>query len=222
MKRIKGLISVFTSALVLSAFPFTCSADETASISIGENMECAPGQFISMDIDVKAGNDFESAEFIYSYNNSDIEIKEVYSAVPNLSIAYNNFQDDGYIKICVYSNNGEPIPDGKIVGVKFVLPEQEGEYTFGLTADVFATCQKGMAKVEDITAVYSAFQKLGDANGDNTLNVRDAAFISRLLAAPDKENNTPPAWADFTGDGVVNVRDAAAIARMIACSGKTN
>lgn len=219
MKRTKRLISVFVSAVISLAFPFICSADETASISLGESMECAPGQFISMDIDVEAGNDFESAEFIYNYGNSDIEIKEVYSAVPNLSIAYNNFKDEGYIKICVYSNNGEPIADGKVAGVKLVLPEQEGEYTFGLTAGVFATCKKGTATVKDATAVYSAVQKLGDANGDNTLNVRDAAFISRLLASPDKENNKPPAWADFTGDGVVNVRDAAAIARMIAFGG---
>ena len=185
-------------------------------------MECAPGQFISMAIDVEAGNDFESAEFIYNYNNTEIEIKEVYSAVSNLSIAYNDFKDDGYIKICVYSNNGEPIPDGKVVGLNLVLPEQEDEYSFGLKANVFATCQKGKAKVDEATAVYSAVQKLGDANGDNTLNVRDAAFISRLLATHDKENDKLPSWADFTGDGIVNVRDAAAIARMIACGGKTN
>lgn len=52
----------------------------------------------------------------------------------------------------------------------------------------------------------------GDANGDNKLDVRDAAYIARMLAS----GKSLPMSADFNGDGKVNVRDAAAIARHLA------
>ena len=55
---------------------------------------------------------------------------------------------------------------------------------------------------------------IGDANGDGKLDVRDAAYIARLLAN-GKGKEIPPI-ADFNGDGTVNVRDAAAIARFLA------
>ena len=54
----------------------------------------------------------------------------------------------------------------------------------------------------------------GDANGDNKLNVRDAAHIAKMLAQ-GKAKELPPE-ADFNGDGKVNVRDAAAIAKYLA------
>ena len=54
----------------------------------------------------------------------------------------------------------------------------------------------------------------GDANNDGKLDVRDAAYIARLLAN-GKGKGIPPI-ADFNGDGTVNVRDAAAIARFLA------
>ena len=54
----------------------------------------------------------------------------------------------------------------------------------------------------------------GDANNDGKLDVRDAAYIARMLAQRDTEKF--PAKADFNRDGKVDVRDAAAIARSLA------
>ena len=51
----------------------------------------------------------------------------------------------------------------------------------------------------------------GDANGDDVLNVRDAAYIAKK-AAQGKASELPLS-ADFNGDGKVNIRDAAAIAK---------
>ena len=59
---------------------------------------------------------------------------------------------------------------------------------------------------------------VGDANGDNTLNVRDAAFIANKLAQ-GKADELPES-ADFNGDGKINVRDAAAIAKFLATGKK--
>ena len=55
---------------------------------------------------------------------------------------------------------------------------------------------------------------LGDANSDGKLDVRDAAYIARMLAQRDTEKL--PKNADFNEDGQINVRDAAAIARFLA------
>ncbi len=55
---------------------------------------------------------------------------------------------------------------------------------------------------------------LGDANNDGKLDVRDAAYIARMLAQRDTEKL--PKNADFNEDGQINVRDAAAIARFLA------
>lgn len=54
----------------------------------------------------------------------------------------------------------------------------------------------------------------GDSNGDGVLNVRDCAFIAKMLAAG--KGKDLPAIADFNGDNKVDVRDAAAIARSLA------
>lgn len=55
---------------------------------------------------------------------------------------------------------------------------------------------------------------IGDANGDNELNVRDCAFIASLLSQ-GKETEISDI-ADFNEDGMINVRDAAAIAGSLA------
>lgn len=55
---------------------------------------------------------------------------------------------------------------------------------------------------------------LGDSNRDSKLNVRDAAFIAKMLAQ-GKASELPPE-SDFNDDGKINVRDAAAIAKYLA------
>ena len=66
-----------------------------------------------------------------------------------------------------------------------------------------------------VTTVTTPQTKItGDANGDNKLDVRDAAYIARMLAQGKAQYI--PMTADFNGDGKVNVRDAAAIARHLA------
>lgn len=58
----------------------------------------------------------------------------------------------------------------------------------------------------------------GDATGDGKLNVRDAAFIAKMLA--QGKVSDLPENSDFNGDGKINVRDAAAIAKFLATGKK--
>ena len=57
-----------------------------------------------------------------------------------------------------------------------------------------------------------------DANSDGKLNVRDAAYIAKMIA--QRMNSSLSIKADFNGDGKVNVRDAAAIAKFLATGKK--
>ena len=63
-------------------------------------------------------------------------------------------------------------------------------------------------------------QNIGDSNHDSKLNVRDAAYIARMLAS--QRANELGAVCDFNGDGKINVRDAAAIAKFLAITSKRN
>lgn len=64
----------------------------------------------------------------------------------------------------------------------------------------------------------------GDADGDDNVSVRDAAFIARYLAfssmnpdfMPDFAQSLGRAMADANNDGKLNVRDAAMIARYLS------
>ncbi len=64
------------------------------------------------------------------------------------------------------------------------------------------------------TTTTETIHPVGDANGDNEVNVRDCACIALALAAG--KGDTIPMSADFNSDGKVDVRDAAAIATMLA------
>ena len=60
---------------------------------------------------------------------------------------------------------------------------------------------------------------IGDANGDNELNVSDCAFIARTLAKRETIDVTINPAADYNNDGKVTVSDAATIARDLAKKG---
>ena len=51
----------------------------------------------------------------------------------------------------------------------------------------------------------------GDANSDNKINVRDAAFIAKCIVTGE----TPDPMADYNADGKIDIRDAAAISKDI-------
>lgn len=72
------------------------------------------------------------------------------------------------------------------------------------------SCLSALILMYSTTSVYAVV--MGDANGDGTVNVRDAAFIASCLA----QGKYLSSYSDYNGDGAVNVRDAAAIAKELA------
>ena len=103
----------------------------------------------------------------------------------------------------------------------YVRPELykilESEYTSKIKESsdgsklVYVKTLDGKVGVYKITGSDSV---IGDANDDGKVNVRDAAYIAKMLATG--QGSKLPASADFNGDGKVNVRDAAAIAKYLA------
>jgi len=73
--------------------------------------------------------------------------------------------------------------------------------------------------MEDIDIFYD-LTLLGDANGDNELNVSDCAFIARALAKRETIDIALNPAADYNNDGKVTVSDAATIARELAKKGE--
>jgi hypothetical protein len=74
-----------------------------------------------------------------------------------------------------------------------------------------------MPDIHDASVVVSNEQEIwlrGDANSDGKLDVRDSAYIARMLA--QAKGTILPPWSDFNMDSKVNVRDAAMIARFLA------
>ncbi len=97
---------------------------------------------------------------------------------------------------------------------------QKSKDNFGIWIAALPTNITIVAPKDSEAAKYAAARApmgveskvLGDANGDNKINVMDASKIAQNLAA--KKANSP--WADYNLDGKVNVMDASKIARDLA------
>ena len=117
---------------------------------------------------------------------------------------------------------------------QFILPftvTDENGNTSGLEVDCKMTVaefeEEGYSRLPVYVNgyyLYTADVKIGvmgDANGDDKCDVRDAAYIARLLAGDedakkDLIDSMYGYFGDFNRDGSLNVRDAAAIARKLA------
>ncbi len=133
----------------------------------------------------------------------------------NLEIAGAVEGDDmatGIIKLITEYNKGDECA---------LEMSQKSKDNFGLW---IATLPAGFAIVGDVGSDVEAYAEgknisffvRGDNNGDDKLNVRDAASIAAALANVGKDGFELKEWADYNTDGQVNVRDAAAIANMLA------
>ena len=110
---------------------------------------------------------------------------------------------------------------------------EQGKYTINFTDAKFVICPDGVfgsdsmkyvdfSSLEPITLTISEDGSgdegvLGDANDDGVCNIRDAAFIAKMLVKG--KGSILPKKADYNSDGKKDIRDAAAIAKAMV-SGK--
>ena len=187
-----------------------CDSLETITIS---NKKCDIGNDMSESICNRTGQNEQTGDFeayyygvIYGYKNSTAQ-------------AY--AEKYGYKFEAI---DDEPAVTTTVVTTK---PSITTTITTVTTAANTTTAAKSTEPTVTTTAVSTTAPQtteptetspVGDANGDNKLNVRDAAFIAAKLAQ-GKASDLPES-ADFNGDGKVNVRDAAAIAKFLATGKK--
>lgn len=157
------------------------------------------------------------------YNDSYSE--EIYSNVNPLdypdvfTIDTSEFDNTkaGTYKIWVKDNNGYGFAQHSDY-FKVTVEDEVEAVTTSVTTEQTGTTTTTATTTAPITTITTTTaettQTLGDANGDNKVDVRDCAFIASALAKG--EVSKLPKSADFNGDGKINVRDAAAIAAMLA------
>ena len=91
------------------------------------------------------------------------------------------------------------------------IPSKSGEYTLTVSSE---DCNKEYAEKTVCFTVYDML--VGDADGDASVNIKDASLIQRYLAGFAEDVQIYTDMADCDGDESVNIKDASAIQRFIA------
>ena len=179
-------------------------------------MEAAAGETVSVPVNIKCNNNFESGAFIIEWDNTEL----IGSEALYVNGTINSNAGNNFCTIVIYAEKA--ISDGTISFIDFKVPEDAkpgSEYKINITYIETFSEYDGEDLADTIsvhggTITVSQPAITGDANGDGKLDVRDAAYIARMLA--NGQGDEIPLTADFNGDGQVNVRDAAAIARYLS------
>lgn len=110
---------------------------------------------------------------------------------------------------------GNSTISGALIGVnKPKLTSESTTTSAGSTTTTTTTTTVSTTIPVDTTTSPAATEAVlrGDVNNDGLVNVRDAAFIARMLVDHDRKMEYSMI-ADYNDDGLVNVRDAAAISK---------
>lgn len=163
----------------------------------------------------KTKADAELANNYIEENNLDYVIK-------NGCLVSNNettLEERFLAAIDIYEATGAAIEgyyiaeDSNLIYGKNTLEDLSSETT-SITSTTTSETTTTTVSTTVTTQLTEMTKPAGDADGDNEITVRDAAFIAAALA--QGKNNELIENADFNGDGNINVRDAAAIARVMA------
>ena len=132
----------------------------------------------------------------------------------NISYDYNKLNVKFDIKTALESVSPEDYPEYfKIDSSKFDS-SKPGTYEINIYAVDKAQEFYNYAFLHGSFKVTVTDKITGDANGDNAINILDAAYIAKKIAG--RKSNDLSEWADYNGDKLINIIDAASIARDVA------
>lgn len=83
------------------------------------------------------------------------------------------------------------------------------------TTDEPATTEEPTTDAPNTTNPVTTYI-FGDANGDGTVNIKDATYLQRYLAGFESLSDTQLKISDVNGDGTVNIKDVTVIQRYLA------
>lgn len=142
-------------------------------------------------------------------------------AGPNISFR-SALQGDGTIKVLCYSTDGEYLEDadGRMCTITVHVPEVLEQKDYPVTISDIRLTQGGtLYRTDDrvrssVTIIMDTNNKLGDANGDDVVNVGDITAVASYILGQNPESFNSTA-ADANQDGNINVGDITTIAGMI-------
>ena len=231
MKKIlSGILSVVCLSAVCSTFAVNAkTAELNENITLHGNMCGTVTVTSEIDRDVHIKIDCETPDApAYHYYDCvipadeqdkvlDFKLEGDNEAVYKITVGVPKYKGSDYLQNLseqFYVYDTEEITAEEISGY---------QYSYNVLAGEELKIEKVIDNVKDennvINNKYDMFFTIsdalvGDANLDGKVDVRDCAYIARMLAAG--QGNELPDNVDFNDDGEKNVRDAAAIARYLA------
>lgn len=172
------------------------------------------------EVEVKLPEGFSVPSEVDKYGDSRMKIS--LSTERTNSSRTNNFMTsilpNGNVKILCYSSNGYAFAgsDGEIAEITIALDDNviEGDYPIELLGCVISNASKTLYLPNATTTFTAVSYTLGDANGDNFINVGDLTAIASHILGVTPENFIMGA-ADANVDNFINVGDLTFIANMI-------
>ena len=189
-----------------------------------------PGQTVKIGVYVSCNNNFQSLEGVIAWDNKSLIASNIKAIrVKNMGGCTGDI-GPGMCSILRHCDVKGALVDGFIASIDFTIPEYakpgkvyqlniDSLYSFNaFDGDNIASSVKKYGGTITVVEKNDIISVNGDANNDGKLNVRDAAYIAKMLAMG--KTDELPTTSDFNGDGKINVRDAAAIAKYLATGKK--
>ena len=125
-------------------------------LSLG-NIAGKAGQTVSMPVNVKCFNNFESMDVVVGWDDMDLTASAAYGTdcenLGGVASAYG----DGYCTVVAYCDSSGPIPDGTVANIDFTIPEDAEE---GTVYDVYFSSVNMFAEygnIDDYTATVPVY-----------------------------------------------------------------
>ena len=193
--------------------------EKAAELTNGESIYKEWGKSILTQLDIDTVNSdwqkyYEERCHMFCTPNSDVP--DFVTVIAAESIAEDKpavVRIDNYV---LYSN---VTYSGYGVGVYIYFPKEDKVYDFETAFEKYPEYRTVfIVSLDSHMAPYTGF--IGNANGDEKVNINDVTHIQKRLAGKLAISNYPDALeqavSDFNGDGKVNIKDATAIQKRIA------
>ena len=216
----KKLFTLVTLLLVAAMLVVPVSAAQSATMTVTvSGSTVAPGETVTVTVSTTAVENCFSGGFMFSFDKDVFEYVSGSALVKGYAISGISTVNDIISGYFMNTDKGSAV-EGGIFEIILKVKDTAAEGSYTITGTPSLTVLNGTAK-ETITCSATGATvtvstktepdpepavKLGDANGDGKVNLKDA--ILTLQAANNKPVTIDRNAADVTGDAKVNIKDA--------------
>lgn len=186
---------------------YTCTSpvDDDAEISIGDGTGTT-----TIPISVTDGNNVGAVDITLSYDPTVVTVTGVSDGA--MDCTYTNLEhvSEGWIRIgAIQGDNPGLSGDFTLLNVNFEQVSSNSQCDLELSITTFkdATPECSQLTYTTSNGMYIS-SKNGDANGDDVVDIADAAYIAKHVIGIAGYESIDESAADVTGDGTVDIADA--------------